>query len=246
MSKTQCDDSLPKVDHCVLALIESLAEVHFGAREATRESLLRIASRLTDEIRRASSHIHRQALPAWLGLMPDSEDVEAQSCRQAKHFTRGRLLGIIEAGLAPTRLLQPNCGAVDYQPAEGLSKLEQKLEAGGLSATTVNMATDFSSSALSLLLQWQNMLGEATALARYKHIRALVLRECASAHEAAKTDSAPFGAAMQNELRRRLLEQSQLNSSSLFSCTKEDLEGIAYELTKECKVWWSHRFPLRQ
>jgi len=245
MAKTECDDSLPKIGDCTIGLCEALAAAHIAAGAATRAALKQAAQELTDEIRRAASHSHRDALPAWLRALPDADNTEAQACRMAKHFTLERLYQVVNAALGPTALLQPGGKTADYSPTEGRSILAQKLEAGGLSATTVNMAADFASSALTRFIEWQSIFGDDQAVARYKHVKTLVLKDCADAHETAKNGTACFGDKMQAELRGKLRQRIANGPAAVFDCREEHLEGVAYELTKECKVWWSNRFTLR-
>lgn len=46
------------------------------------------------------------------------------------------------------------------------------------------------------------------------------------------------------DVKERIGRRRQEGQTPLFDCLNEHLEGCAYELTNECKVWWSEPFPV--
>lgn len=118
------------------------------------------------------------------------------------------------------------------------------MAAGGLSAVSINLATDLSASAIYRFLEWKERFGEKEALRRHHHLKTLVLKDCADSHEITKSENNVFGRKMLEELRAHLIERVNAGSAGVFDCREEHLEGYAYELTGECKVWWSKPFKL--
>jgi hypothetical protein len=126
-----------------------------------------------------------------------------------------------------------------------MTRLEKKLTAGGLSVVTLSLAKDLQADVMRLFVEWQNRYGSEEAMRRYRHLRTLVKADCSGAYEASRS-SQPFGGAMLSDLRAALTLRVLADDPSLFRCSKEHLEGIAYELTELCEVWWSEPFQINE
>jgi len=85
---------------------------------------------------------------------------------ECKRFTPERVRKILQEALGCSALLIPAAAAA-LPTQEATSRLAKKLEAGGLSVVTINMATDFRAAALHRFLEWQERFGEKEALRRY-------------------------------------------------------------------------------
>lgn len=243
LKKTVCDASLPKLENIKQELCDAIHESYMPAREATLGILRQAANRLEEEAGRAARLDPQNLLPRYLTVSPSSlEDAERRKI-DGKRLTVERVRGVLDAVLTDEPILRPGVS----EPAtaiEGRTRLEKKLNAGGLSVVSINAAKDLDAAALSHYLKWQNKFGPDKARERYGHVKAIVLQDSATAYEAKRTTQGPFGRAMLDELRGLLRARRRQGGATLFDCLDEHLEGFAYELTNACKVWWSDPFPV--
>ncbi len=246
LKKTNCTADLPKLNDSRKVLRESIIRAYPPAQDAVFHVLTKAANQLVAAVRAASSLEHLDSLPAYLCLLNDAEAIEARRRIEAKLFTPERLRKVLQESLSTSSLLGHVAPEVAVPPGEARNRLERKLEAGGLSVVSINLATDLSASALHRFLEWCERFGEKEALRRYHHLKTLVLKDCASAHEDTKRDQERFGRKMLESLRARLVARTQAGSAAVFDCREEHLEGCAYELTSACKVWWSEPFDLNE
>jgi len=233
---------LPKLSDVLSRLIDTLAAVWPAAGSCSHDSVRRAALALVEECGRASSLAHTEVLPAYIPVTANADEGGIKALLDGKKIDKLRLLKLLERSLDekvsldsdPNYLLEPGAGIT--------SLLQKKLDAGGFFAVSLNSAEDLRNKADYLGIKWTKQHGRTTGLQRYSHIRSLVLRDCASAFETAKSEKGPFGTKMLNELRARLA-QRQSDGSQLYRCSTEHLEGFAYSLTSECKVQWSSDRP---
>lgn len=246
LKKTNCTADLPKLNDSRKVLRESIIRAYPPAQDAVFSVLEKVASQLIAAVRAASSLEHLDSLPAYLCLLNDAEAVEGRRRIEAKLFGPERIRKVLQESLSTSSLLGGVIPDVAVPAGEARNRLEKKLEAGGLSVVSINLATDLSASALHRFLEWRERFGEKEALRRYHHLKTLVLKDCASAHEDTKNDQELFGRKMLESLRARLTTRVQAGSAAVFDCREEHLEGCAYELTGACKVWWSKLFNLNE
>ena len=246
LKKTNGIADLPKLNDSWKVLRESIIRAYPPAQDAVFHVLKKAASQLVAAVRAASSLEHLDSLPAYLSLLKDAEAVEARRRIEGKLFTPEQVRKALQESLSTSSLLGHTSPEIAVPPDEARNRLEKKLEAGGLSVVSINLATDLSASALHRFLEWCERFGEKEALRRYHHLKTLVLKDCASAHEDTKNDQEIFGRKMLESLRARLTARTQAGSAAVFDCREEHLEGCAYELTGACKVWWSEPFDLSE
>ena len=246
LKKTACTAALPKLDDSRKVLRESIIRAYSPAQDAVPSAIENAASQLVDAVRAASSLVHRDSLPAYLCLLNEAEVIESRRRIESKLFTPERVREVLQESLSSSSLLVPAVPDNAVPPGEARNRLEKKLEAGGLSVVSINLATDLSASALHRSLEWCERFGDKEALRRYQHLKTLVLKDCASAYEDTKSDQEVFGRKMLESLRARLTARTQAGSAAVFNCREEHLEGCAYELTGACKVWWSNPFDLNE
>jgi hypothetical protein len=196
------------------------------------------------EIQRAASLQHAQSIPLYLTLRADGEEARVRLIIEGKRLTRERLDAILRDALASPELLSPADPTAPHPLAVGESRLQLKMNAGGLSAMTVDAARDCYSAAFKQQRDWAAKHGERRALERYHHLTTVVRAEAAQAYEDTAQDGKAFGREMLKVLRARLQRRRSDAATALFNCTDEHLLGYAYILTDECKVWWSRPFSL--
>ena len=227
-------------------LRESIIRAYLPAQDSIPSAIDRAADQLAAAVRAASSLQHLDSLPAYLSLLIDADAVEARQRIDGKRFTPERVRKVLHEALSTSALLIPAAASSELSQSEARSRLAKKLEAGGLSVVTINLATDLRAAALHRCLEWRERFGEREALRRYEHLKTLVLKDCAAAHEEVKSDQEAFGRKMLDSLRTRLASWASGGNASAFDCREEHLEGCAYELTGACKVWWSKPFDLNE
>jgi hypothetical protein len=238
LSKTEADDSLPKLSDIEVRLVETLTGVWEYAADCSYASVKRAALGLIWECARASSLAHQDVLPGYLPATVDPIGMEIAERIAGKRINRSRLLDILDRGLngtapldsAPETITEPGAGSKDL--------LLKKLDAGGFSVVSRNSAMDLRDKADYLGIKWTKRYGRESGLQRYGHVRSLVLSDAARAFESAKNERHPFGIQMLSELRSRF-QQRRTDGSPLYECSNEHLEGFAYSLTSQCEVAWS-------
>ncbi len=240
-SKTVANAKLPKLRDAVMRLIDALAQCWSPAADCSHEAVRRSAQALIEECGRASSLDYEQLLPAYVSAtVDDHADMAARI--EGKRMTLSRVQGILERGRDSTATLagDPN---LCVEPGEGSTELlHRKLDAGGFSAVSRNSAEDLRDKADFLGISWIKKHGNEKGLGRYDHILTLVLSDAGRAFDTTQTDADGFGPAMREDLRRRFRER-RIAGDQLFDSTDDHLEGIAFSLTAQCKVVWSHARP---
>lgn len=247
LKKCKCDHSLPKLDHVKQELANTLSESWEGAADAALPALIRAADGLTAECQRASSLDHAQTLPRYVSASVTAADAAIEATINGKRLNRERVERVLRDALAATSLLTSPTPPRPEGAVPGRTKLDVKLNAGGFSTVSITAAKELRDKADYKSLEWMSRLGENEGLKRHEHIRTVVLRDCADAFELTKAQNGQFGLAMRSALRARFLERrAQPQGTTLFDCLDEHLEGHAYSLTKECKVWWSEPFTIQE
>lgn len=244
LKKCRHDDTFPKIDHIKQGLINALAESWGRASDIAVSVLALAADALIAECQRASSLDHAQSLPLYLTSAQQPRDAATAAAIAGKRLNRQRFEIILRELLASPSLL---VGPIQLNQVIAQSprrKLDLKLEAGGFSPVSINSAKDLRDKAEYKSLEWVNQLGDIEGLKRHDHIRSVVLRDCAEAYETAKSGSGLFGLPMRAALRAQFQQRRASGGATLFDCLDEHLEGHAYSLTNECRVWWSQSFAL--
>ena len=238
LSKTEADDSLPKLPDIDMRLVAALVPVWTRAKDCSHAEVMKAAQRLSSECMLASSLAHETLLPAYLPATADPSASETVARIEGKRIDRAKILSFLEHGLNETAVLYGHPGSLTELGAGDLSLLYSKLEAGGFSIVSQNSAEDLRSKAEYLGFSWISKHGREEGLQRYSHIRSLVLSDAGRAFESSKSETQSFGIAMLTELRTRL-EGRRLTMEQVYGCSDEHLEGFAYSLTSECLVQWS-------
>src|SRR6185503_9550134 len=141
------------------------------AQAAIPATLKKLADELVSEARRAASLDHRDALPGYFAALLAAAEAEVIKSIDGKRIDKSRLLGVLKQSLQTHSLLIPTISPVAPVAAKKHTRLEKKLEAGGLAAVSINAAKDLQASALHKFLEWREALGEEEALKRYGHIK---------------------------------------------------------------------------
>lgn len=241
LSKTVATADLPKLRDVVMRLIDAIAQCWAPAAECSHDAVKRAALALIDECSRASSLAHEQLLPAYVIAAAD-DDADMAARIDGKRMTLARVQGILEHGRDSAATLAGDL-TLCVEPGQGSTELlHKKLDAGGFSAVSRNSAEDLRDKADYLGIGWIKKYGHDKGLQRYDHVRSLVLSDAGRAFDATQTKADSFGPEMKEDLRRRFRER-RTDGDQIFDCTDDHLEGIAFSLTAQCKVVWSHTRP---
>lgn len=241
MKKTQAKSDLPKLRDAAMRLIDTLTQCWAPASDCSHEAVRQAAVALVEECGRSSALDHEYLLPAFVTATATADEAIATRI-DGKRMTLARVEAVLEQGRDSTATLDGD-PALYVHPGDGSTDLlHTKLDAGGFSATSRNSAEDLRNKADYLGIRWTKQHGNTKGLARYDHIRTLVLSDSGRAYDASKTDTDGFGPTMREDLRRRF-RQRRDNGDQLFDASDDHLEGIAFSLTAQCKVVWSHARP---
>jgi hypothetical protein len=241
MSKTVASADLPKLRDAFMRLISTLCSCWRPATECSYGAVQRAALSLIEECSRASSLFHEQLLPAYMITNVD-HNKQIAACIDGKRMTLARITHVLEAG-------RDGLATLDGDPTDQVALgegstdlLRKKLDSGGFSAVSRNSAEDLRDKADYLGIKWTQQFGKPHGLSRYNHILSLVLSDASRAFDASRTDLDGFGPAMRERFRQ-LIRDRRRNGDQLFDCTDDHLEGFAFSLTAQCKIFWSNSRP---
>ncbi len=241
LSKTVAKADLPKLRDAVMRLIDAIAQCWAPAGDCSHNAVRQAAQALIDECGRASSLDHEQLLPAYVTAAVD-DDAAMAARINGKRMTLARVDNVLEHGRESTATLAGD-PTLYVEPGGGSTEvLHKKLDAGGFSAVSRNSAEDLRDKADYLGIGWTKKYGHDKGLQCYDHVRSLALSDAGRAFDATQTQADGFGPAMREDLRRRFRER-RTAGDQLFDSTDDHLEGIAFSLTAQCKVVWSHAKP---
>jgi hypothetical protein len=148
-----------------------------------------------------------------------------------------RLLAILVEPEIPAAQVQLSFD--DPPPREG-STLERKLSLGGFGPTTIEAARTLRANWEALETRWRADVpgGDPT----FDDLRARALAVAAKAERVTMT-AAGYGLAMHSDLEAKLTVDA-LERRPPFAISDDLLLGLAYELTDECRIWWSPQQPI--
>ncbi len=242
LGKCEVSDELPRLRDVDLRLVDTLTQVWPSAADCSHTQIRRAARELVSECARASSLASEDCLPGYIPSVTLAAEAEVTKKINGKRLERLSVMKILETGLDAVFPLLAPPEALAAPGTEAGELLPRKLEAGGFSAGLLSPAADPRDKAQYLSVVWTKKHGRDEGLQRYSHIRSIVLSDAASAFEHSKLPIGHFGKEMLVELRRRFRERKLLGDQ-LYECSAEHLEGFAFDLTAECKVYWSSDRP---
>ncbi|MFC7918505.1 dsDNA nuclease domain-containing protein [Streptomyces cinereoruber] len=121
------------------------------------------------------------------------------------------------------------------------SRLSKKLRRGGIGETGIQSARRTRSSWATFEAQYSSPLPHEGDLV--DDLKTRVLHEAAMAEAESFTESAPYGRKMLAILHSKLTPDG-IGAAPGIPLDRLHLLGLAYQLTDECKVWWSPEFDV--
>jgi hypothetical protein len=234
----------PGLDDVESRLREQLAQIsEFRGR---RYDELKVASdALRECIFKASSLSGLSALPEYLVLCSDSpETVLEQHVIQSKRISKEIVREVLNHGLSSITLLRTHQLVPISELPTGMTRMEIKMAAGGLTVSEIEHLKDLKYSAESLLQEWLYRYGPDRAQDYYEHFRVVVRDECLAAQQTSEQAEGLYGNRMLSELRKNLAQRAATQAGEVPEHRREHLLGVAGILTEDCKVWWSTEFRL--
>jgi hypothetical protein len=213
--------------------LESLGVAHALAELCYEGVLTVIASANRDQVG------ERVDLRAAL-LDPARFDATSQADRRIRRrtITREAVLDVLQQQARPEASLVPS--GPDATPAPPPSRLQRKLDAGGLGPTVIETAVQLRGSWYAFeSARRASVPGGDPA---FEELR-LRVQELAGLSESRMDRSAPYGPAMHLDLRQTVTAQ-HLAGNLPFALDDQLLQGLVFQLTDECKVWFSDAFEL--
>jgi hypothetical protein len=205
---------------------------HLRAEDAYERVLTLVAGCNRDEPVDANSMLRYLADPDRA-----SSRVRAQERVGRRAIDRERLYEVLLEPLIPEPLAQLS---FDDGPHRDGSTLERKLVLGGFGPTTINAAQLLRANWEALETRWRADAPGGDPV--FANLRARALAAAAKAERATK-GKPDYGVAMHEVVERDFAVQA-LAHKPPFALSDEQLLGLIYELTDECRVWWSPRQPL--
>jgi Cap4 dsDNA endonuclease len=171
---------------------------------------------------------------------PRGFDQASQNRRRVRRraITRDALMSVLQGVSSSSTTLAGTSDGATEAPAP--SRLQQKLDAGGLGPTAID-------SAIRLRAGWY--VFESTRRATvpggdpaFEDLRVRV-QDLAGLSESRVKEPGPYGRQMHLDLRNTVTVEN-LAVTPPFDLDDQLLQGLVFQLTDECKVWFSEPFEL--
>ncbi len=242
LRKLCVDDRLPKLEGIHQELREAIVHINGDYRTATYADLERAAQALAYAAYTKSSLPDNGASRLYLSYATDPGTAERDETIDRKRITKDEVAELLAREFAARATLTAADPIDPKALPKDLSRVDKKMTAGGLSATTVAASRDWQASAEYLQRQWAMKYEDRPAIERYNHVAVAVQTACSEAHEATRAES-PQGPPML-DLLKTILRRKRNEGTNFFDCEEEHLLGHAVIRSGQCKVWWSPEFEL--
>jgi hypothetical protein len=203
-----------------------------------------IADNFIAEMLKAGSLAQEAVRDRYLTIFDNPDAIATSETIKGKRITKERLVSLLQMVLPAEPTLRTNQPITIDDLPRGMSTLDLKMAAGGISIENISLAKDLKASTEYLLMKWLHKNGKSPTDARYQHLRTLTRSECQEAYDRNQSDSRLFGPEMLNDVRERLRARHTAHDVELFGSSYEHLMGMAGILTEDCTVWWSKPFPI--
>ncbi|TXC98901.1 DUF4297 domain-containing protein [Streptomyces sp. ISID311] len=195
---------------------------------------------VVDVVRQAARAVDNKRPRAWTISRFDSLDSNALLEENIKKRM------IDGARVAASIELLPRSGPallqIDSDPDVTVeSRLSKKLRRGGIGETGIQSARRMRRSWATFEAQYSSPLPHEGDLV--DDLKTRVLHEAAMAETETFTDSSPYGRKMLAVLHNKLTPDG-IGAAPEIPLDRLHLLGLAYQLTDECKVWWSPEFDV--
>lgn len=244
LARVELQPELPQFHDIEKQLAVQIAVV-LGETHRRFDELTRAAKAAVQLIGGASSRSHSSPLFRYFVFVEGASNAEEGAIIEAKRISKERLWQVIKLSFDDAVLLCSG-NRIDLTTLPtGMTKIEKKMAAGGITAAEIELAKDLKFSMDKLLQEWMYKYGPKEATRRFDHLQLIVKDDCfeASGHTKA---AGPYGTAMLARVRSNLKGSAAHHAAQLtpMGLTYNHLLGVTGILTEECTVWWSDPFDL--
>lgn len=191
----------------------------------------------------AGAQVAQTAASDYLAYLHDSSAHAAAQTIGAKRLTAERINQELTAALQRATQFRSEHGkSLATMPSES-SRMEIKMDQGGIASSAVQLMKDFRTSAEVALTERLHRYGSQQTDRDYDPLSILVRGAAEDARISSKRDDRDWREDMLLERRTRLRQRADHGTDTL-GMREEQLSGIASILTEECQVWWSPPFDL--
>lgn len=179
-----------------------------------------------------------------MGISTDQEEIN--QIVKGKQFIRKQVIEWFTLQKhIPVVLLLKDRRKIEHIP-KGHSRLEVKMDAGGIDADNIELMRNFKFAFEQHAISWIHKDGPEKAEERYNQISYITHNACKEIYDQKQITQTLDGSDMLMEIRS-VLKSRKLNEPTLFfDCTYEHLLGAVGVLTENCKIWWSEPFDLEE
>jgi hypothetical protein len=243
LARTELDPELPQFQDVEMQLAIKIAEV-LDESQRRLDELARAARALIQMVMDASSLNHKTPLIGYFVFLQNPTASEEAAIIEGKRISKAQLVQTIRQSFHSETLLA-SCSRISVaELPKGVTLLEKKMGAGGVSVSEIALLKDFKFSTDKLLQEWMWKYGPEEAIRRYDHMQLAVKEDCFEASAKTSSKTTYYGTAMLARVRENLRATNRVPSLkfSNMGITYHHLLGISGILTEDCAVWWSERF----
>ncbi len=244
LKKTSCKSRREDIKTIERAVEHAVVECE-PCKELQHKTVILLAEDFISAAFQASTKGRNTFAPALYAADADINAVFDEAALTGKKINRTVVEEIIAKRLVPSDepLIIGDLVTQKRLPV-GLSRMVQKMAAGGVQSIRINHTGDLVRSFEGLEIRWAIRFGRDKARAMVNDLLARTLTECVEAQVQAESTSSPYGSNQFAILKRNLEERYSRERDSRYGCKPDHLIGAAGILTQNCKVWWSEKFAL--
>lgn len=246
LSRTRCNPQKQDIKTIDRAVEHAIVECE-QCSELQHRTVLKLVDDLIAAAFHASAKGRNTFLPALYSADAEYLTVFQEAALQGKTLKRELVQAIIAGRLEPSDEPLAITGLLEHSDLPvGLSRMAQKMAAGGVQLTRINHVQDLVRSLEALKVRWATRYGGDKAKEMVNDLLARTLTECVEAHAEAEAAAvgASYGSAQFSLMKAKLEARYTREQATLYGCKPDHLIGAAGLLTEYCRVWWSPRFEL--
>lgn len=246
LSRTRCNPQRQDIKTIDRAVEHAVVECE-QCSDLQHRTVLKLVDDLVAAAFHASSKGRNTFVPALYAADVDYAAVFEEAALQGKTLKREMVQAIISDRLKPVdEPLAINDLLEHSDLPVGLSRMVQKMAAGGVQLARINHVQDLVRSFEALKVRWATRYGGDKAKEMVNDLLARTLTECIEAHVEAEAAAAgvSYGSSQFSLMKAKLEARYIREQATLYGCKTDHLIGAAGLLTEYCRLWWSSPFEL--
>ncbi|WP_195909533.1 dsDNA nuclease domain-containing protein [Rhizobium tubonense] len=246
LSRTRCNPQKQDIKTIDRAVEHAIVECE-QCSDLQHRTVLRLVDDLVAAAFHASSKGRNTFVPSLYAADVDYASVFQKAALQGKMLGREMVQAIIADRLKPVDEPLAITDLLEHSDLPvGLSRMVQKMAAGGVQLARINHVQDLVRSFEALKVRWATRYGGDKAKEMVNDLLARTLTECVEAHVEAEAAASgmSYGSSQFSLMKAKLEARYTREQATLYGCKPDHLIGAAGLLTEYCKVWWSSPFEL--